>query len=501
MRNSIPILLLVGILYFLPLKSRATHIYGGEISYQALGPGIFAATYTSYYALNFAITPSLTIDLNLRAPGCNAGRTITATRQSNTVQYINGGTSNKCNANPPDRVGVFTYTATFVLQNTQCPEWYLSVSECPKRNVDNIPASQSACLYLEATINPQTISLQRSSPVFLPPASLIFNVNAPATFSNQAIQNNSQSDSITYTLKPALMDHNLPLTYAANMSFSQPLPASSGVFLHPKTGMMTFTPNVYQSNTYGANLYTVVVEATAYRKINGVMRKVSAAQRSLPVFIVNNPTNANPTFLNVTANAQPVQANGVTEVLGGNAVTMQFGTTDANPGDSLRLVFPGPQFAGSPINITTSTTGGARPSGTLTIHSTAAATDKLYYFPLAVMDNACPVRGVTTQIYGIKVLANPLGLKKELASAANFTAYPNPFTEGINFKFDLKAKAESIEIYNLLGQQIDRIAVEKSEAGEQKISWEKAQQFKAGTYVARLIAKDKTVKTLKFTKL
>ncbi|MBK0403988.1 T9SS type A sorting domain-containing protein [Adhaeribacter sp. BT258] len=503
MKNFTAILLLVCTLNFISRNSQATHIIGAEISYEAVSPGVFLAVYKSYALANSVIPPASNVTFNLRSPGCNVGFPLTGNLQTNTSLFINGGTSNNCGANPPQLAMVATYTATFALSlpQFQCAEWFLSVRECSKSVVANIEPSQNACLYVEATLTAFTGSLQANSPAFVPPASLIFNLNAPATYNNQAILSNSQPDSIVYSLKPAKNDQNVFLNYTANTSFSQPLPTSSGVTLHPNTGIMTFTPNVYHSNATIPNAYTVVVEAAAYRKINGISRKVSASQRNLPIFIVNNPANLNPELLNVSANGQPVQPNELVSIRSGNVLNFQFSTADANAGDVVTLVLPDPQFPGFPANTNTAIVTGNRPTGTLTFNTAPIATDQIFYFPVMVMDNACPARGVTTRVYGVKLLASPLGLQNDARFDAGFQAYPNPFTEAVSFTCNLTAQAERIMICNLLGQQIDEILIPKVLSGEQNIHWQNAGKYAAGTYVAKLISADKTIRTLKFTKL
>jgi hypothetical protein len=268
--------------------------------------------------------------------------------------------------------------------------------------------------------------------------------------------------------------------------------------------MMSFTPNVFYGNpqpSYAYNAYTVVVEAAIYRKINGVPVKVSASQRNLPIYIVNNPANANPEIINVTANGQPVQPNEIIRIRSGSALNFQFNTADANGGDSLKLILPDPQFSGFPSNTTTSSTTGIWPSGTLTFNTIAAATDQLIYFPVMVMDNACPVRGVTTQVYGIKMLANTTGQKEMFTTNFNFSAFPNPFSERVTFSISHHGQPASIIIYNVLGQKIDEISIPKTSDEEQSVQWYNSNKYIAGTYVAKLLSGDKTIKTLKFTKL
>jgi archaellum component FlaF (FlaF/FlaG flagellin family) len=301
---------------------------------------------------------------------------------------------------------------------------------------------------------------------------------------------------MVYTLKPIMDSLNVPLIYSGNATFSNPVPSSSGVQLNTKTGQLTFTPNSFVSGSQpAANEYAVLVEIAEFRRINGVSTKVGSSQRLTTINVVNNASIVNPEILNATVNGQPIQANSIIEAIDGATLTFQFNTADANVGDSVKFIFPN-------TSNNFSTTGGNRPTGTFIIQAGKISnSDQVIYFPVTVKDNACPVPGVTTQIYGIKILANPMGLKKHLDLDANFIAYPNPFAEEITFKYDSKVKAEGILIYNLLGQQVDQILLQNIESGEQKVNWINASNFASGTYIAKLITSENSVQTLKFTKL
>jgi hypothetical protein len=475
--------------------ARAAQLLGGDIEYQCVAPGVYVVAFFGYYDCSGAAYPA-TVQLNISAPGCNAGRLFSINAMSPGIRFYNPyctSTGNACGSTALPNVQAVLYSTTITLNNAQCTDWVLSFRDCSRAPVANIPNTGNSCLYIESSMHQVNYSMD--SPELTPISTFFASLNEPATISTLA-RDRWGSDSLVYSLKPALDTFNAPVSYAAGYSFSNPLPSSTGVQVHPLTGMLTFTPNSYNAaTTPGANAYAIVVEITSYRKINGVVTKVSTMQRNLTIFVLNN-SNKNPQIINATANGQPILPNTILPVAYGSTLTLQFGTADANSGDSVTIVNPNRPGLGPMFTVS----GGSRPTGLVSFTATSVS-GEIVYIPVVVRDNACPLRGITTHIYGFKVVGNPLGLKKQMASAANFTAYPNPFTDEIHFKFDLPAKAESIEIYNLLGQQVDRIALENAGIGEQQIAWANAQKFKPGTYVARLIAKDKTVQTLKFTRL
>jgi hypothetical protein len=152
---------------------------------------------------------------------------------------------------------------------------------------------------------------------------------------------------------------------------------------------------------------------------------------------------------------------------------------------------------------TFNSTSGKGPVGAITWTPTAAHVRwQPYYFQVMLRDDANPLRGVWLETFAVKVSSTGgVTSTPEAFSHASFTAFPNPFSEELIFTLNQTGKAESILIYNLLGQQIDKIQLKTLGLGEQKVQWQNAGKHAAGTYVARLISADKSVQALKFTKL
>src|SRR5690606_22537867 len=180
---------------------------------------------------------------------------------------------------------------------------------------------------------------------------------------------------------------------------------------------------------------------------------------------------------------------------------LTFAATDLNTSDVILMssnvsnILPGAVFAHNGAN---------QPSGSITW--TPAATDareQPYYFNVVLKDDADTLRGYHERTIGVRVsnTGGVTGTKAERKFHANFTAFPNPFTEQVNFKFNQQSKAETILIYNILGQQLDAIAIPQHASGEQHIQWQNANKHAAGIYIAKLVSKDKSIQTLKFTKV
>jgi hypothetical protein len=181
----------------------------------------------------------------------------------------------------------------------------------------------------------------------------------------------------------------------------------------------------------------------------------------------------------------------------GSSLTFKFVAEDANASDSLMAFMPGESLSG--FSFTSS--GGKRPTGIIRWQAPPVASNKIVYFPVMVKDDACPVRGTVTQVYGIKVVAGPTGIKNNAVLDPEFTVFPNPFATDVYFRFGSESKAQTLVICNLLGQEIDRINLKNTPTGKQQIAWKNAPKFAAGVYIARLEKAGQILQTLKFTKV
>ena len=201
------------------------------------------------------------------------------------------------------------------------------------------------------------------------------------------------------------------------------------------------------------------------------------------------------------ANGSLVQPNDIIEIAPGDPLILQFETTDANASDSVSVVMQDPANPYMPWSIFYTSNNAAKPTGTFTWLTNNATPGDFFYFPITVQDNHCPIRGKTTRMFGVRVVSRATGIKEASSVGTTFIAYPNPFSEEVTFNVSGNAKAQSIVIYNLLGQQVDELKIDRTPGHEQKVTWKNAAKHASGTYIARLIANGKTQETIKFTRL
>ena len=79
-----------------------------------------------------------------------------------------------------------------------------------------------------------------------------------------------------------------------------------------------------------------------------------------------------------------------------------------------------------------------------------------------------------------------VGLDEAVAGSRFLDAYPNPFSDRIQFSFELtKTEELSVEIYNTLGQKVETLATGIMNQGVHTLNW-RAGNAENGVYIARL---------------
>ncbi len=330
-------------------------------------------------------------------------------------------------------------------------------------------------------------------PQFINPPVIFANVNQPTSYSIAA--KDPDGDSLVYRLRAVSPN----ATYAPGFTPLNPITASPALVLNSRTGVITFTPTAYDA-TAGpggtANKYVIGLDIEEYRKGNNGSFKIGTIQRNVLVNVISNSNNS--PVLGASNNGVAVAPNTIIDVAPGTAVMLNFGASDPDAGD---YVYPTSNVVSILPNATYGITLGQNPNGGI-LHWTPTVADvrpEPYFFNVTAIDDACPYPAAVTHTYGIRV-GYLTGIGPDTFRPQLFSVFPNPFTQEVNFKITGKNKAETILIYNLLGQQIDKISIRNSGAGQQQITWGNAGKFAKGTYLAKLISEDQTVQTLRFIK-
>lgn len=518
-------------------RASATHDIGGSLTYTNVAPNVYIFKY-SHYNWGGLANAQKTYLLNIFSPNCSVSRSVPLTFQtqhnSGIIPPTHGSTSYK--------ISDLTAVVTFTPAEAACGNMVAAVTIGTGQPAANLAGISNVSQITEATLN-LTPGIHNNAPEFDPlnEPVLVANKFQPITLSVGATD--SDGDSLVYRLVAPLTAHNQPITnylswsgavfhnpnpqppysnpgnpqmvtipgvsaysptfplmsYNANWNAGQVVVGNPYFFFDPQTGTIAFIPMVYDS-TANRNIYLVSFQVDEYRNINGVATKIGSIRRETVIIVGNGGSNLNPRLSNIRANTSHGSNDSVYRVSAGSTFTLQFDGDDANAADMVYLqsnaatALPGATFT---LN------GTSRQSGTITWTPTAAqARPQPYYLRVWAKDNASPFAGSHVQTIALRVSNNGsvMAVKAE-KQPVSFIAYPNPFREEVTFRQETTVKAREIIIYNTLGREIDRMVISAEANQKADLRWSNAAKFPAGTYIARLVAENKTTQTLKFTKL
>jgi gliding motility-associated-like protein len=373
-----------------PNIAKASHIAGGEITYNCLGG--------NQYEINL----NLFVDCLGFDPGASQFISFTSTcggTASLTVNGTNpGGTeisqlcpaqipNSTCNGGTLPGMWIFSYTGIVTL-TPPCDTWTASWSTCCRNLAITNLSSASSNYYIEATMNTATAPCN-SSPAFTAQPIPYVCVGQTVNYSYGVVE--TDGDSLYYSLIPAMDNATTNSTYNAGYSGTSPIP---GITIDPVTGLVTFTPSAVGN-------FVVVILVEEYdangNLIGTVMRDIQ--------FVVQNCTNIVPDptggqIANFGGSAVQTGPYAI-EMCAGNSFTFDATYTDTNPTDvltyitNLSVALPG-------ATITSSGTNPLTISVSWTAPGTMAGTN--VSFSITVQDGACPIQGQQTFVYNVDIL-------------------------------------------------------------------------------------------------
>jgi hypothetical protein len=384
-------LFLISVLIFTNSSSiLASHVAGGDITYNYLGGNQYQVNLTLYVdcqgfdpgvsqVVNFINTcgQDTSLAINVTNPGGTEISQLCPAQMNNST----------CNGGTLPGMWIFNYTGVMTLA-TACDTWTISWAMCCRNNsVINLDASSSASIYIETTLNSVTSPSNNSA---------YFNSNViPFVCANQPVNYNfgvmdSDGDSLFYSLVSALAGPGSNLVYTSGYSASSPIP---GITINSSTGQFNFTP-VTLGN------FVVVMKVQEYNSsgnlVGSVMRDIQ--------FNVQNCTNIPPdasagSISNFTGTALQTGPNSI-QMCAGNNFAFDAVFNDADSTDMLSYqsdiatLLPG----------ATVTSSGTNP---LTLHiewnSPVATPSANISFNIIIKDGACPIIGEQSFAYMVNI--------------------------------------------------------------------------------------------------
>jgi gliding motility-associated-like protein len=378
--------------------SFASHVPGGNITYECLGNNQYKIILTMYEDCGSAFIGdfgSLDEDIDINSDcGHSLSLTLTNTIFQENISQLCPSSMAQSECNGGSLPGVYRHQWEGVITlPAQCDSWTFEFDDCCRNSSSNLVGSSSD-YYFYASLNNQDAPCN-SSPAITAPPIPYYCVNQPVCYNLGVVE--TDGDSLVYSLVEALEAPNTPVVYQGGFSGAQPI---NGITIDPSSGLINFTPTT-QGN------YVVVIKVDEY--LNGVL--VGSIIQDFTFEIANCANQiiscSNSSISNV--NGSVTQINPTTlEMCEGVPFSFDLEFTDPDPADSLFIISNiNTVLPGSVTNITYPNSPSAdviRMNISWTPPPGSSLNNNA--FTVTVRDNACPVSGQQTLVYNIDVIGS-----------------------------------------------------------------------------------------------
>ena len=413
-------LLLSFLLSFATHITFASHVAGGDFSYECIGPNQYRITLKLFKDCAGIALPN-TINVTL-------SETCTGSSQNLTLTLQNPATGTNCTAPDPATCAVeisqlcpndqlnstchaggtfpgmlmYKYSAVTTL-NTLCNAWTfgytLSARNCSSnlQICTGVGQTSGQNFYTEAKLYSTTAPCN-NSPIFT-------SQPIPYVCANQLVNYNfgviePDGDSLVYELVSAQTALNTNALYTAPYTPTDPIASSlPGTTLNPQTGQLQFIPTTLGNYVFAVkvseyNRVTQAIKGSTIRDIQFVVQSCSN----------NVPSPSAGAISALTGSATQTGPFSI-EMCEGQQFCFTASYNDIDAGDTLallsniQLVLPGATMQTSGTNPIQATICWTAPAGSALTNNN---------FSVVVRDDACPVVGMQTFIYNVFVSASTL---------------------------------------------------------------------------------------------
>lgn len=374
------------------LGSYATHIQGGEITYEhvsGLTYKIKLKMYTTCDPNVAQLPPSPSIEI------ISPSSSYMSNVLTNLVYSDSLTTNCPIGTNCTNPSSIYTgfkfkvFEALTTLPNT-ASDWTFKYSSCCRKNgIINImtPGSQSFTIFtILDNLNAAGGFNNSVQNLFSLPITL--NINQTYTFSQSAID--PDGDSLDFSFIEPIGGYNLNIPiplWVAGYTIANPL-GLNACSMNSSTGQFTITPTIVGE-------YVITIKINEYR--NGLL--IGSTMKDINMIFMNGSSNLLPTLTGINAtNSFTTSIN----VCPASTLSFSVNATDVNAADSVFVKM-------DTLNIPSSTlTSNNALQPTVTFNWTPTLSDvrpQPYILTLKVNDNACPYNG--EQSYAYLIYVNP----------------------------------------------------------------------------------------------
>lgn len=380
----------------------ASHLMGGNITYECVGNNVYKFKAELYRDCNGITLPS-TIPLTVTSASCGLNFTIILELEPSGPEIV----TPLC-PNEPDRCngstgvyGVQKYTYTHVSASQgqglssppvvlpSCSDWVIAYSICC-RNAAISTGSANSSFYIQTELNNVSASCN-NSPIFGFDPILFGCIGDTVKYSHGV--SDADNDSLVFSLTNCLEGLANSVAYLPPYSGTNPL-ANNYISLDAATGTLTFVPTQAQTG-----VICMLVEE--YR--NGV--KIGEIVRDIQIGILNC-TNQSPYLsgINGTATSAGTTGSNTMSICVGQNSCFTIDAYDYNTAQNVGVTYSN-TLSGATFSV--NATGN---TAQVTICWTPTSNDiGTNHFGLSVYDNACPLKGKGNYTYIINVLGGTTG--------------------------------------------------------------------------------------------
>lgn len=363
---------------------KASHIAGGEITYEWISGNIYKVKLSYYRDCAGIQAPLLT--LNYKSVSCGLGPfNIALTPVGTPVQVtplcVTSQNNSTCNGGTLYAVERNDYEAIVTLPGN-CNDWEFYYNECCRNAaITNLldPGLQGS--YIASTLNNLDVPFNNSVQFAEIPVNLINNnITTTLGWSTYDVD----GDIILYELNPArdFSGGVLNLTYNSGYSHLQPFLSSSPTVLDANTGLLTISPNALQVSV-------VSMKVSEFR--SGVL--IGEVYRDYQIAVINS-SNTPPSLTGINGTASFV-----TNGCPGDTIDFDVLSSDPDAGQIVTL-----SMAPNGTNAALNTLPVQYPVGEFTWSPTLSdVSAQPYVFSVTAMDDHCDYNGSQTYIYQVYV--------------------------------------------------------------------------------------------------
>ena len=369
----------------------ASHISGGDFTYECVGQDSFLVTYNMYRDCAGINAPS-SITVNV-TDTCGNYFTQVLTQQSSfevsQICAFDYGNTN-CNGGAINGQEQYIYKGLVVLSSS-CNSWTIDWSNCCRNSlISSLANSLNMGYYISVTIQTGVDSVNNSPSFSLPPIPNVC-LNQPISFNLGVIE--PDGDSLVYSFSPGLEGKNQPVTYLSPYSYQIPLP-DTNLTLDSLTGVIRFTPT-------SIGVYLVVLKIEEYDKVTGMVKGESF--RDFQVFVSNcssnDPEVDTPGVTNFNGEGSRIDSNTIA-VCGGDVFSFDLEFYDQDTLDTLSISH---NILEAFDNSAIVSVSGVNPI-VVTVNCIApTVSTRVIPISFLIKDDGCPIMGTTRMQVNIEV--------------------------------------------------------------------------------------------------